>query len=409
MPLNPMQIKNARSTEKQYKLSDGGGLYLLIHQNGGKYWQMGYRFGGKQKTFSIGTYPEISLAQAREKREEARKLLAIDQDPGEAKKKKKKEAVKVEKNKFKTIALEFHKIKAPGWTERHGQYWLHYMEKLVFPKFGEKKIDTIEPLEILEILRDLEKKKTFETRDRVAQNIGAVFKYAIATGRAKYNVADLRVALAERPKTKNFGCITHDEIPAFLRAVTGYEEKGKVSIITITAFRLLMLTATRTSEVRYSKWTDFDFTEGIWTVPAEQKGRKGKTGKRKDHVIPLATQAVALMNELKQVTGENEFVFPNRLKNDGVISENTILKVIESIGYKGCMTGHGFRSLARSVLGERGHRWEVLEAMLSHSIPSQTAAAYIRTTYFEERRRVMQEWADFLDAQEISGTPVDTI
>lgn len=401
MPLNPLQIKNARPTEKQYKLSDGGGLYLIVHPNGGKYWRVAYRFAGKQKTLALGTYPEISLAQSREKREEARKLLALDQDPGVAKKEKKRETEVVEKNKFKTIALEFHKIKAPGWTERHGKYWLHYMEKLVFPKFGEKRIDTIEPLEILEILRDLEKKKTFETRDRVSQNINAVFKYAIATGRAKYNVADLRIALAERPKAKNFECIPLCEIPVFLRAISSYETKGKVSIVTITAFRLLMLTATRTAEVRYSKWADFDLTEGIWTVPAEQKGRKGKTGKRKDHVIPLATQAIALMNELKQVTGENEFVFPNRLKNDGVISENTILKVLESLGYKGKMTGHGFRSLARSVLGERGYRWEVLEAMLSHAVPSETAGAYIRTTYFEERRRIMQEWADFLDAQEV--------
>lgn len=376
-------------------------MYLLIHPNGGKYWRVAYRFQGKQKTLALGTYPEISLAQAREKREEARKLLALDQDPGEAKKEKKRETEVVEKNKFKTIALEFHEIKAPGWTERHGKYWLHYMEKLVFPKFGEKRIDTIEPLEILEILRDLEKKKTFETRDRVSQNINAVFKYAIATGRAKYNVADLRIALAERPKTKNFECIPLDEIGNFLRAFSAYEAKGKVSIITTSAFRLLMLTATRTSEVRYSKWVDFDFTEGVWVVPAEQKGRKGRTGKRKDHVIPLSSQAIKVLTALKEVTGENEFAFPNRLKNDGVISENTILKVIESIGYKGRMTGHGFRSLARTVLGEKGHRWEVLEAMLSHSIPSETAAAYIRTTYFKERRKIMNKWADYLDAQEI--------
>lgn len=378
-------------------------MYLLIHPNGGKYWRVGYRFAGKQKTLALGTYPEISLAQAREKREEARKLLALDRDPGEAKKEKKKEAEVVEKNKFKTIALEFHKIKAPGWTERHGKYWLHYMEKLVFQKFGEKRIDTIEPLEILEILRDLEKKKTFETRDRVSQNINAVFKYAIATGRAKYNVADLRIALAERPKTKSFECIPLDEIPDFLRAISAYEAKGKVSIITTSAFRLLMLTATRTAEVRYSKWADFDLKEGVWIVPAEQKGRKGKMGKRKDHIIPLSPQAVRLMTDLKEITGDGEFAFPNRLKNDGVISENTILKVIENIGYKGKMTGHGFRSLVRSVMGEKGHRWEVLEAMLSHAVPSETAGAYIRTTYFRERRKIMKKWADFLDAQEISG------
>jgi integrase len=272
-----------------------------------------------------------------------------------------------------------------------------YMDRYVFSVIGDKPIDKIDPMEIVGILRELEEAKIFETRDRLGQSIGAVFKYAMATGRAKTNPADIRIALADRPKTEHYPCISTAETPAFLRAVSGYEQRGKVSAIAISAFRLLMLTATRTSEVRYSKWEDFNLDDGAWIVPAEQKGRKGKIGKRKDHAVPLSTQAVAILRGLHPITGEGEYVFPNRNTSGAVISENTMLKIIESIGYKGKMTGHGFRSLARSALGEMGYRWEVLEAMLSHAIPNQTAAAYIRTTYFEERRVVMQQWADYLD------------
>jgi integrase len=397
MPLSAIEVSKTKATNKPQKLPDGGGMYLYIHVNGGKYWRLDYRYGGKRKTLALGVYPEVSLADARDRREQARKLLANNADPSEVKKEVKKAELAEVTNSFKIIAKEFHKMKSPMWTERHSEYWMLYMDRYVFSVIGDKPIDKIDPMEIVGILRELEEAKIFETRDRLGQSIGAVFKYAMATGRAKTNPADIRIALADRPKTEHYPCISTAETPAFLRAVSGYEQRGKVSAIAISAFRLLMLTATRTSEVRYSKWEDFNLDDGAWIVPAEQKGRKGKIGKRKDHAVPLSTQAVAILRGLHPITGEGEYVFPNRNTSGAVISENTMLKIIESIGYKGKMTGHGFRSLARSALGEMGYRWEVLEAMLSHAIPNQTAAAYIRTTYFEERRVVMQQWADYLD------------
>ena len=272
------------------------------------------------------------------------------------------------------------------------------MEKYAFPVIGDRPIAEIEPMELVGIMRDVEAKGTFETRDRLLQTISSTFKYAIAMGKAKYNPAEIRMALADRPKVENFACITTAEIPAFLRAFDEYQERGKVSLIASTAFRLLLLTATRSSEMRFSKWTDFDLNAGCWIIPAEQQGRKGKHGKRKPHAVPLSDQAVEILRKLYPVTGHSEHVFPSRNGMGRVISENTVNKIIETMGYKGRHTGHGFRSLARTTLGDMGHRWEVLEAMLSHALENQTAAAYVRTTYFEERRGIMQKWADYLDA-----------
>jgi len=399
MPLTDTAIKKAKSETKPYRMADGGGMCLYVHPNGGKYWRLSYRFGGKQKTLALGVYPDVSLADARERREQARKLLANDTDPGvikQATKQAKQKILQVAENNFRNLAAELHKIKSPMWTAGHAKQWLGNLEKYALPIIGDRPITEIEPMEIVGIMRTVETNGTFETRDRLLQTISAVFKYAIATGRAKYNPAEIRMALADRPKVEHFACISHAELPEFLRAVTSYQNLDKVSPIAISAFRLLMLTTTRTSEVRFSKWADFDLDAGCWVIPEEQTGRKGKMGRRTSHAVPLSAQAVKILRDLYPVTGQGEYVFPNRNNTARVISENTVLKIIETLGYKGRMTGHGFRSLARSILGEQGFRWEVLEAMLSHALENQTAAAYVRTTYFEERRSIMQIWADYL-------------
>ena len=400
MSLTDTAIKKAKSEATPYRMADGGGMCLYVHPNGGKYWRLSYRFGGKQKTLALGVYPDVSLLDARQRREQARKLLANDTDPGAVKQAQKAAKIEAISNSFSTLAAEFHKVKSPMWTEGHAKQWMGNLEKYALPVIGDRAITDIEPMELVGIMRTVETNGTFETRDRLLQTIGAVFKYAIATGRAKYNPAEIRMALTDRPKVEHFACIAPAELPQFLRTVSAYQAKEKVSPIAITALRLLMLTTTRTSEVRFSKWADFDLDAGCWVIPEEQTGRKGKKGKRNPHAVPLCTQAVKILRDLYPVTGQGEYVFPNRNSTGRVISENTVLKIIETIGYKGKMTGHGFRSLARSILGEMGHRWEVLEAMLSHALVNQTAAAYVRTTYFEERRGIMQQWADYLDKVE---------
>jgi len=400
--LTELAVKNAKPKDKPYKLSDGGGLFLLVQINGGKYWRLAYRFDGKQKTLALGIYPDISLSDARGRREQARKLLANEADPGAIKKTAKKAEQNalqaLTTNSFAAIAKELHQVKAPIWTEGHAKQWMVNMEKYAFPVIGDRPIAEIEPMELVGIMRDVEARGTFETRDRLLQTISSTFKYAIAVGKAKYNPADIRMALADRPKVENFACLTTEEIPAFLRAFDDYQERGKVSLIAVAAFKLLLLTATRSSEMRFSKWADFDLDAGCWIIPAEQAGRKGKHGKRKPHAVPLSAQAIEVLQGLYPATGHGEHVFPSRNGMGRVISENTVNKIIETMGYKGRQTGHGFRSMARTTLGEMGHRWEVLEAMLSHALENQTAAAYVRTTYFEERRSIMQKWADYLDA-----------
>ena len=404
MALTELEIKKAKPETKAYKLTDGGGLFLLVHTNGGKYWRLRYRVGGKEKLLAIGVYPDVTLSEARERREQARKLLANGADPSAVKQEAKQASNKAWQvaceNSFATLAVEYHKVKSPMWTPGHAKQWLGNLEKYALAVIGHRPITEIEPMELVGIMRTIEEHGTFETRDRLLQSIGAVFKYAIATGRAKCNPAEIRMALVDRPKVEHFNCIPTEELPTFLRAVTTYQDMDKVSPIAISALRLLMLTATRTSEVRYSKWKDFDLDTRCWVIPAEQVGRKGKGDKRKDHAVPLSTQAVSILRGLMPITSQGEYVFPNRNYSGKVISENTVLKIIETIGYKGKMTGHGFRSLARTVLGDMGHRWEVLEAMLSHALVNQTAAAYVRTSYFEERRGIMQQWADYLDKAE---------
>lgn len=402
MALSATGVSKAKASDKSQKLSDGGGMYLLIQPTGAKLWRMDYRFDGKRKTLALGIYPDVSLADARDRRNDARRLLANNTDPGAikqaAKKADRQASQTASLNSFAALARELHRVKSPMWTEGHAKQWMVNMEKYAFPVIGERPVAEIEPMELVGIMRDVETQGTFETRDRLLQTISSTFKYAIAVGKAKYNPADIRMALADRPKVENFACLTTDEIPSFLRAFDDYQERGKVSQIAVAAFKLLMLTATRSSEVRFSKWADFDLDAGCWIIPAEQQGRKGKHGKRKPHAVPLSDQAVAVLRGLYPVTGHGEHVFPSRNGMGRVISENTVNKIIETMGYKGRHTGHGFRSLARTTLGDMGHRWEVLEAMLSHALENQTAAAYVRTTYFEERRGIMQKWADYLDA-----------
>jgi integrase len=311
-------------------------------------------------------------------------------------------------NSFSKLATEYCGVKSPMWTEGHTHQWKRNMDVYATPIIGERAITEIEPMDIVQIMRSVEAQGTYETRDRLLQSISATFKYAMATGRCKSNPADIRIALAERPKVEHFACISTDELPLFLRAVTAYERMAKVSPIAIGALRLLMLTAVRTAEVRFSKWADFDLDAGEWIIPEEQTGRKGRQGKRKSHAVPLSTQAIAVLRNLYPYTGNGDYVFQNRNSVDRVISENTVLKIIDTLGYKGKMTGHGFRSLARTTLGDMGYRREVLEVMLAHGLEDATEAAYARSNYFKERQGIMQAWADHLDAIEAgaSVTPI---
>ncbi|CAG0994372.1 Prophage integrase IntA [Methylophilaceae bacterium] len=382
-------------TDKPYKMADGGGLYLQVQPGGGKWWRLKYRFGGKEKLLALGVYPDVTLADARARRDEARKVLANGGDPGAVKQTQKKQARVAAANSFELIARELHALKSPIWSQSHADDWIKTLQREIFPRLGERPIAEIEAPDVLEAIRAIEGRGAYEIAARALQRVRAVCAYAIATGRARHNPAvEIKGALAPQPKVRHFAALTEKELPDFLRAVAAYPAYP----LTKAATRLLMLTFVRTGEVRGAKWCEFDCDAGLWVIPAERMKA------REPHTVPLSRQALAVLAELRPLTGHGEHLFPGRNREGSIISENTVLKVIERLGYKGRMTGHGFRSIASTYLNGVGMiRPDVIEAQLAHADGNATRAAYNRADYMEYRRAMMQFWADTLDAMQLAN------
>jgi len=396
MKLSVIAVKKAKSETKPYKMGDGGGMYLEVMPNGSKYWRLKYRYAGKEKRLALGVYPDVSLADARARRDEARKLLANGSDPSAVKQTQKRQAKISADNSFEVIAREFHKMKSPVWTEHHASDWISTLEREVFPKFGHRPITEIEAPDVLDILRAIEARGFFEVRGRVLQRVRAVFAYAIASGRSRHNPAsEISGALAPRPKVQHFAALTAEEMPEFLRALANYQQLAKSSPVVFAATGLLALTFVRTGEVRGAQWNEFDLDAGVWTIPAERMKA------REPHIVPLSSQAIELIRSLKPLTGHLSALFPSRNGEGRVISENTVLGVIKRLGYKGRMTGHGFRSVASTYLNNLGMiRPDMIEAQLAHGDKDRVRAAYNRADYMEYRKAMMQFWADTLDAMQ---------
>lgn len=399
MKLTDTAIKKAKLEAKPYKMADGGGLFLLVQANGSKYWRLKYRYAGKEKLLALGVYPDVSLKDARARRDDARKLLANGSDPGAVKQNQKRQAKISAANSFEALAREFHTMKSPIWTPHHATDWINTLEREAFPKFGHRPITEIEAPDVLDVLRAIEARGAFEIRERVLQRVRAVYAYAIASGKARHNpAAEISGALAPRPKVQHYAALSEKEMPDFLRALTEYQERAKSSPIVFAATRLLALTFVRTGEVRGAQWCEFDLDAALWVIPAERMKA------RAPHTVPLSRQAVELIRALQPLTGHMPALFPNRNGQGAVISENTVLKVIERIGYKGRMTGHGFRSVASTYLNNLGTiRPDMIEAQLAHGDRDQVRAAYNRADYMEYRTAMMQFWADTLDRMEQGG------
>lgn len=400
MKLTNTAIKKAKLEAKSYKLADGAGLFVLVQPNGAKYWRLKYRYAGKEKLLALGVYPDISLKDARARRDEARKLLANGSDPGAVKQAQKRQAKILAGNSFEAIAREYHVLKSPMWSQHHATDWINTLEREVFPKFGHRPLTEIETPDVLDVLRALEARGTFEIRARVLQRVRAVFSFAIGSGRARLNPAAGigREVLAPTPKVKHMAALEAKEMPDFLRALGEYQERARSSPIVFAATRLLMLTFVRTGEVRGAQWNEFDLDASLWVIPAERMKA------RQPHTVPLSRQAVEVIKALQPLTGHLPALFPNRNGNGAVISENTVLKVIENIGYKGRMTGHGFRTVASTYLNNLGSiRPDMIEAQLAHGDRDQVRAAYNRADYMEYRKAMMQFWADTLDVMQQGG------
>lgn len=394
--LSDTAVRKAKPRDKAYKLSDGGGMFLLVQPNGAKWWRLKYRFGGKEKLLALGVYPEVTLKLARERRVEARKLLDDAIDPGAHKREQKRAANTAAANSFEIIAREFHKLQSPKWSESHTLDWISVLENFIFPHIGSMPITKIEAPDVLDAIRKIEARGTYEVASRAAQRVRTVFAYAISSGRARHNpAAEIKGAMAPKPKAKHFPAVSPKEVPDFLRAIAA--DTGEP--ITQAATRLLQYTFVRTKEMRGARWEEFDFEEKIWTIPAERMKL------REIHLVPMSKQVIALLEDLRKLTGHLDVVFPGRSRLGSTISENTVLKQIERIGYKGKMTGHGFRTIASTYLNSTGViRWDMIEAQLAHATEN-TRAAYNRADYMMYRQAMMQFWADSADALE-AGAPM---
>ncbi|WP_449547537.1 tyrosine-type recombinase/integrase [Lelliottia amnigena] len=388
MPLTDIKVKTAKPMDKAYKLTDGGGMYLLVKPNGSKYWRLKYRFVGKEKMLSIGVYPDVSLADARQKRDEARKVLAAGGDPGEVKKADKLAQKLSTENTFEAIAREWHRQKADRWSLRYRDEIIDTFEKDIFPYLGRRPIAEIKPMELLETLRRLEKRGALEKMRKVRQRCGEVFRYAIVTGRAEYNPApDLATALAT-PKKTHFPFLTAEELPYFIRDLAGYTG----SVITKTATQIIMLTGVRTQELRFARWQDIDFEKRLWEIPPEVMKMK------RPHIVPLSEQVVELFQSLKPITGMYPLVFIGRNDRTKPISKESVNQVIELLGYKGRLTGHGFRHTMSTILHEQGFNSAWIETQLAHVDKNAIRGTYNHAHYLEGRREMMQWYGDYIES-----------
>ncbi len=359
---------------------------MLVNQSGSKYWRMKYRFAGKEKLLAIGTYPEVSLKSAREKREEARRLLAEGIDPSEH-----KQAAKLagDQESFEHVAREWHGKYRSSWTENHGDRILTRLKNDIFPWIGKRPIKEINAPELLALLRRIESRGAVETAHRAMQNCGQVFRYAVATGRAERDpTGDLKGALAPVRK-KHLSSITDPEkVGELLRAIDGYEGH----FISRCAMRLAPLVFVRPGELRQAEWVEIDLGNAEWKIPAE------KMKMRQVHIVPLSRQAVEVLREIEPLTGNGRYVFPSVRTNKRPMSENTVLAGLRRLGYgKEEMTGHGFRSMASTLLNEQGWHRDAIERQLAHAERDTVRAAYNYAEHLPERRRMMQAWADYLE------------
>jgi integrase len=386
--LTDRAIKNAKPTDSIRKLSDGSGLALVLYPNGSKYWVYRYRFLGKEKTLSLGIYPEVGLADARSRLSEARKLVSNGEDPSEVRKALKRQAMISAENSFEAIAREWLAAKTPGLVPRYAKYLRRRLENDLFPKMGNRPIKDITAPEVLSVLRTIEERGASDLANRVLQYCGQVFLYAIATGRTDRNLAaDLKGAL-KTPVKKHFAHLKAMELPEFVEKLEAYHGHLQTKL----AVKLLLLTFVRTIELRGATWDEIDLAKAEWRIPANRMKM------RRDHIVPLSRQAVAAFKELQRLNANWKHVFPNPQNPAKHMSENAVLFALYRMGYHSRATGHGFRHTASTVLNESGlFHGDVIERQLAHVASNKVRGVYNHAEYLPERRNMMQWWADYLD------------
>jgi integrase len=390
VPLSDVQVRNAKSKEKDYKLSDGQGLYLLVTATGGKLWRLDYSFASKRKTLALGNYPAVSLADARQRREDAKKLLANGVDPGAIKKAQKAATVAETENSFEVVAREWHGKFSGTWSACHIETTMGRLQLDVFPVMGARPIAEIKAPEVLAMLRRIETRGALETAHRVRTICGQIFRYAVATGRAERDpAADLKGALPPYKKSHLAAITDPKEVAPLLRAIDGYQG----SFVVKSALQLAPLVFVRPGELRQAEWVEIDLEAAEWNIPAERMKMK------QPHLVPLSERAVEILRELKALTGNSRYVFPSGRSFARPMSNNAINAALRRMGFdKDEMTGHGFRAMARTILDEVLQiRPDYIEHQLAHAVKDPNGRAYNRTAHLAERRKMMELWSKYLD------------
>lgn len=400
MALTDIQVKTAKSKDKDYKLGDDGGLYLFVTVAGGKLWRLKYRFEGKEKKLSFGAYPEVSLATARERRDAARKLIASDTpiDPSEARKATKAESVANQSNTFELWAGNWWQHWQAGKSERHAEYVKRRLELDVYPAIGSRPINDITAYEIVDTIKGIAARGALDIAKRSHQTIGQVFRYAIAHGKESHTTrnpaSEVKPSdIIETRAQVNYARVGVEELPKLLRAI----DSSTSTPLTRLAVKLIALTFVRTSELIGARWCEFDLDAGLWRIPLERMKKKTP------HIVPLSTQAIEIIKTLKELTGYGEFLFPNQNDHSKTMSNNTILKALEVMGYKGRMTGHGFRGIASTQLNEMEFDDKHIEIQLAHLVGNATKRAYDHAKHIPARTVMMQAWADYLDELKVGA------
>ena len=398
MALTDIKVRTAKPTDKQYKLTDGSGMHLLVHPNGSKYWRLQYRFDGKQKMLALGVYPDVSLADARTRRDDARNLLANNIDPGDKKKSDKIE--QEEARTFEQLAVEWHATNKK-WSEEHSRRVLKSLEDNLFPAIGKRNIADLKTRDLLAPIKAVELSGRLEVASRLQQRTTAIMRYAVQSGLLDYNPAQEMVGAVASSNRQHRPALQLKRIPELLRRIDSYTGRP----LTRLAVELTLLVFIRSSELRFARWSEIDFETSMWTIPAEreaidgvkhsQRGSKMRT----PHLVPLSHQALAILKDVYKLSGDRDFVFIGDHDHRKPMSENTVNKALRVMGYdtKVEVCGHGFRTMACSSLIESG-LWsrDAVERQMSHMERNSVRAAYIhKAEHLDERRLMLQWWADF--------------
>ncbi|MDC7700591.1 tyrosine-type recombinase/integrase [Vogesella indigofera] len=406
MPITKLQIDKAKPRDdgKPLKLYDGQGLYLWVLKTGSKVWRFKYTWDGKEKMLALGRYPDLTLKDAREKRDSTRRLLAKDTDPSAKRRNDRMARLKAERGSFEMVAREWHRVSAAEWTERHAASVLKSLDSYLFPSLGRRPVSEITPFELLEVLRKVEATGKLDTAKRLRERCNSIFRLGIISGLCTFNpAADLTKAL-KAPVSKPRPALSNDALPGFLAML---HDAPQMLLQTRLLFQVLMTCFTRVGETVRAEWTHIDFENGIWTIPPENRKLKSKLkAMANPHLVPLPRQIVAVFLQLRQhARPNNPYVFPSFRRPRQHMNEATPLKALERMGYGGAnkehghIVTHGFRATASTILNESGFNPDAVERQLAHIDKNTVRAAYNRAQYMQERRDMMQHWADYLDSR----------